>query len=95
MFTAVFFANIPFFIFQIVSSHIPPINLVGLAFAAVLLIVAFVDNFQLPKKFITRLMAVLYILFLVAWVWGRVENRLDKTFKTDGLKDYPEVRLGE
>ena len=47
IFTAVFFANVPFFIFQIIMVFFPPILLVGLAFTALLLIVAFVDNFQL------------------------------------------------
>lgn len=95
LFTTIFFANIPFFILQIASGVVPPINLIGLAGTAMLLVVGFVSNFQLPRKMVMRLIAALYIIFLGVWMYGRFETRADKTFKMDGMKDFPEVHLGE
>jgi len=96
LFTAVFFANIPFFIFQVISGFFPPILLVGLAFSALLLIVGFCENFQLPKVFVMRLVGIIYVLFLVtyglAW-WSTVKST--ERWHANQTEQAPEVKLGE
>ncbi|GIL17776.1 MAG: hypothetical protein BroJett040_15270 [Oligoflexia bacterium] len=94
LFTVVFFANIPFFIFQIISGYFPPISLVGLAFTGLLLIVGFVENFQVPRKLVIRLIAALYVVFFLIWLWGRLDTmKLDKQWRAE--ESAPEVRLGK
>ncbi len=94
LFTAVFFANVPFFIFQIVMGYFPPILLVGLAFTAILLIVAFVDNFQLPRKLVSRLIGGIYVIFVLTYLlaWYTTSHSTDHWHQT--LEDAPAVQLG-
>jgi hypothetical protein len=95
LFGTVFFANIPFFIFQIVSVHFSPVALVGLGFTALLLIVAFVDRYLLPKKIVIRLIGALYVMFFVIWIAGKIDgSRIDKSWKSERIQ-APEVKLGE
>jgi hypothetical protein len=95
LFGTVLFANIPFFIFQIVSVHFSPVALVGLGFTALLLIVAFVDRYLITKKIVIRLIGALYVLFFAIWVAGRIDgSRIDKSWKTERSM-APEVKLGE
>lgn len=96
LYTVVLFANVPFFILQIASDYLPPINLFGFAFAAMLLSIGLVENFQLPKKMVIRLLATLYILFLLVWGWGRLDSmKIEKSFKKDSSVEAPAVKLGE
>lgn len=95
LFATVFFANIPFFIFNIISSYVSPITLVGFAFSAFLLIVAFVDRHQLPKKIVIRIISTMYALILVLWILGRIDgSRADKAWRSQKL-EAPEVHLGQ
>jgi len=97
IFTAVFFANIPFFIFQTLSGVFPPISVIGLAFTALLLIVAFIENHQMPRRFIIRLIAAIYILFaaisLISYFQSRIQ--MSKFQSRDGFDRIPEVKLGD
>ena len=95
MFTLVFLANVPFFIFQILSPIVPIISLFGLAISGVLIGIGFMEHLQLEKKFVTRLIAGLFILFSLIWLWGHLDSsKIEKTFKS---KKYqaPEVKLGQ
>jgi len=96
LFTVVFFANVPFFIFQTISELFPPISLIGLAFTALLLIVAFVENFQLPRPFIAKLIAFIYLLFVVISIFTYVKSYLDfkETRRSSNDKKAPPVYLG-
>lgn len=78
LYTLLFFSNIPFFIFQIVSDLIPPITLIGLAFTGLLLIVGLVENFQLPKKHVLYLVAAIYLAFFIIWTSNRVKSYLSE-----------------
>lgn len=95
VFEVVFFANIPFFIFFILNTYFPPIIPIGLGFTSLLLIVGFVENLQIPKKFITRLVAGIYVLMLMTYIltWWKnfqiEENRKSQSYQV------PEVKLGE
>jgi len=72
LYLSIFFANIPFFVFQVISDYFPPILLIGLGFSALLLIVTFVANFKISRAFASRLIggvyAILVVLHLLAWV---------------------------
>ena len=91
--TVVLLANIPFFIFQIMSGLFPPITLFGLGFSALLLIVGLIDNFQLPRKFVIKLIAGIYVLFFIIYASSRI-NDLEWGKRNNSL-NAPEVKLGE
>ncbi len=95
LFATVFFANIPFFIFQIIAMYLSPISIIGLAFTAMLLIVAFVDRFLIPKKIVVRLIGALYVVFIAIWIGQKIEgSKMDRAWKTERIQ-APEVKLGE
>lgn len=96
MFTIVFFANIPHFIFQIASGFLPPVILVGLAFSAFLLVVGFVEHFQVQKRLVIRIIAALYAIFFVIWIVGRINSsRFENDWGSDIKMEAPEVELGK
>ena len=72
MFTLALFASIPFFIFQIASTLVPPITLIGFAFSAMLLAVGLSETFQLEKKRAVRLCVVLFAVVLIVWIGNRI-----------------------
>lgn len=90
----VFFANIPFFIFQMVSHWFPPISLVGLAFAGLILIVGFTENFKLDRKKVSRMVFGIYAIFLLLWVWSRFDAQEFES-ALERRMDAPEVILGQ
>lgn len=90
----IFFANIPFFIFSTVSHWFPPASLFGLAMAGFLMIVGLCENFQLQRRLVLRTVIGVYLLFLLVWIWGRmdamrVQSRMEKTIEA------PAVELGQ
>lgn len=90
----VFFANLPFFLFQMISSLIPPVSLIGLAFTSLLLIVGLVENFKLPRPLVSRVIAALYVVIFMVWIWGRWDSlQVESKFNSQKL-DAPEVHLG-
>lgn len=95
LFQTVLFANIPFFIFQVASLFLPLLTMLGMAFTALLLIVAFVERFQIPKRMVMRLILGLYVIFFLIWLWGRFDgSRIDKTWRREHI-EAPEVKLGQ
>lgn len=79
IFTLILFANIPFFIFQILSELIPPITLVGFSFTALLMAVGLTENFQMEKRRALRLVTILFAIVFIIWLWNRIDiSRLDK-----------------
>lgn len=71
IFTLVFFANIPFYLFEIGSELIPPITLIGFAFTAFILIVGLVSHFSLEKKIAIKMVGGIYALILILWMLNR------------------------
>lgn len=71
--TLIFFANIPFFIFQIMAYWFPPISLVGLAFTGLILITGFIEVFQLNRRLVIRTVVLVYALFALVWLWSRLD----------------------
>jgi hypothetical protein len=95
LFTVILFANIPQFIFQIISGFVPPITLVGMAFTALLLLVGLVKNFQLNRKLVIRIISSLYALFFAIWMWDRIQSsRMEKSWNLDH-QEAPAVELGK
>lgn len=94
LFTLLLFANIPYFIFQILSGLVPPITLVGLAFTGFLLIVGFVENFYLNKKLVIRIVAALYAVIFCMWMWEKITStQWDKSWRSETYQ-APPVELG-
>lgn len=73
IFTLIMLANIPFFVFQVGSEHIPPITLVGFAFTALLMAVGLTENFQMDKKRAIRLVTGLFAVVFILWLWNRID----------------------
>ncbi len=93
--TLVFFANLPFFVFQVLSGIVPPISLIGFAFTAVLLIVGLTENFLLPRQLVMRIIAGLYVAIFLVWIWGRWDSlQIERSWKSPSI-DAPEVQLGQ
>ena len=93
--TVVFFANLPFFIFQILSSLIPPISLIGFAFSSIILIQGLIENFGLPRKLVIRVISVIYLAVFLVWIWGRWDSlQIESGWRSERL-EAPEVKLGE
>ena len=96
LFQTVLFANIPFFIFQIAATYLPLLTMLGLAFTALLLIVAFVEKFSIAKKTVMSMILGLYVIFFIIWLMGRFDgSRIDKDWQKNRGSDAPEVKLGE
>jgi hypothetical protein len=96
LYLAVFFANIPFFIFHIISEFFPPLLLIGLGFSMLLLIVAFVANFRISRTFATRLLAGIYALMVLMnlYAWWQSARSMEN-FRDHSLDRAPEVHLGK
>lgn len=81
--------NIPYLIIHSLTSLLPPLTLIGLAFSALLLVVGLTENFSLEKKRAIKLVSVLYIMVFVVWLWEKVDTgRLSRTISTS----YEEVQ---
>jgi hypothetical protein len=63
---------VPYFLFHSVSPYLSPIDLVGFAFAGLLMIVGLVEQFGLERRTCSRLIGVLGIVFFVAWSIGQI-----------------------
>ncbi len=96
MFGLVLFASLPWFIFQILEYHMPPITILSVTFAALLLFIGFMENFQLDRKMALKMVASLYAFIFALWLWGQVSSnsRWDRSWSNDRL-DAPEVELGK
>lgn len=92
--TLIFFANVPYFIFQTISFWFPPVSLIGLAFTGLILITGLVDGFDLPRRLVARTVISLYLLFMLVWLLSRIdainfERSMDNELKA------PPVELGQ
>jgi hypothetical protein len=74
LFTLVIFSSLPFFIFQIASSLVPPVTLIGFAFSSMLLAVGLTENFLMEKRRAIRLVGVLFGVVVVMWIGNKVSQ---------------------
>jgi hypothetical protein len=97
LFTVILFASIPQYIFQIISGYVPPITYVGMAFAAYLLWVGFIENFQLDRKLMLRLIVALYAILFILTAWNQIRSspRWEKVMGSPDSYEAPEVELGK
>lgn len=74
-------ANVPFLILHSLTSLLPPLTLIGLAFSALLLVVGLTESFSLDRKRAIKLVSVLYVMVFVVWLWEKIDTRrLSRTF---------------
>ena len=65
---------IPYFLLHIFSGFIPPMDLLGFALTAALLIVGLVEQFDLERKIVLTLVGTLTALYCVAWSVAQVRS---------------------
>lgn len=86
LFNVLVICNIPFMVLHTISSLLPPILLVGFLITSLLLIVALVENFQAPKKYVIRLIGGLFGAYFIFWAINLVslvaDNEKLKTLAT-------------
>lgn len=92
--TIIFFANIPFFIFQTVAEYFPPISLIGLAFTGFILVTGFTVQFGLDRRFVIRIVSLVYAMFFIVWLWSRFDALRSEREFNETLR-APPVKLGE
>jgi Flp pilus assembly protein TadB len=70
--TLVLLASLPTNILTILLPVLPPINLVGILFTGLLIIVGLVDHFQIPRKPVMQMMGVLFVFYIFVWVGNMI-----------------------
>lgn len=94
--TVVFFSLIPFFILNIADDIFPVLKLFGLAFAGPLMVVGFVENLALNRRFVTKLVLGSLIALSVYIVFSMVKDSdWDFGNHTNSSNKAPEVELGK
>ena len=74
-------ANVPFLILHSLTSLLPPLTLLGLAFSALLLVVGLTESFSLDRNRAIKLVSALYVMVFIVWLWEKVDTRrLSRTF---------------
>lgn len=84
----VIFGSIPIMITSTVSYLLPPINLIGVVSAALLLFVGFCHEFMLPRERIKKLLAIFVLVYLVIWIAQLIQ--LTSRKETFRMKATPE-----
>jgi hypothetical protein len=99
IFTHLIFATLPAVLLSTVSYLLPPITILGSAIIGLLLLVGFVENFQLPKQAITKLMIGLFLVYFIIWIFSTISFQQKKDeFRMKALPeslDILEKELGE
>jgi hypothetical protein len=67
-YTIVALAYMPFLFLRLLSFLGPTVVLVGFAAMCLLLVVGLVENFDIPRQKVIRLILLLSVLFLIVWV---------------------------
>jgi len=75
IYTHLVFAQLPALVMLIVSPVLPPLVLLGPLAAGFLLLVGFSDNLGQDRRQTFRLLAALYGIFVVFWIFSSVSQR--------------------
>ena len=67
IFSLVLFSHIPFAIFHLASYFFPPSDLIGLGLSGLLMTIGLIENFEIEQKLASRLIIILYSVFLIYW----------------------------
>ncbi|MCX7977970.1 MAG: hypothetical protein N2578_03105, partial [Bdellovibrionaceae bacterium] len=70
--TLVYIANFIFLLFHIPAHYFPFADLIGLAFAAILLVVGLTENFALSRERSLRVIGVLFGMVVLIWLTEKV-----------------------
>lgn len=81
IFSLVVLSFVPYFIFLSISPFLPPITLLGFLFSAILLTIGLVEKFSFPKKTVIKVVGSLFIIYILIWVWDRVDTFMLTTKK--------------
>ncbi len=83
LYTLVFFANIPFYIFQTISDVVWVITPVAFAFTAFILVVGLVENFHMEKRRALRLIGIIFSLVILIWAWNKIDiGRMERAMSS-------------
>ncbi|MEO0335016.1 MAG: YIP1 family protein [Pseudomonadota bacterium] len=66
------FAALPAQALSTIVHYIPPVTLLGVAVAGMLLIVGFSANFGLPRKKLIKLMSGLFLVYALVWIGNSI-----------------------
>lgn len=72
LFIHIVFASIPLQLLSIISPLLPPVTLLGMLASAALLCVGFVDNFQLPKPKVLKLLGAILVVYALFWIFQAI-----------------------
>ena len=78
LFTTVVFASIPSLLVSIATPILPPIQLLGVVSTLFLLAVGFTENFQLPKRQVTKFLAGILLIYLIFWIFSSINFKKTK-----------------
>lgn len=95
LFITIFFAFLPFLVFQVFHEFFAPIDLLGFLFTAYLMFHGLQFNFAVPKGLALRLVVSLSLLFLLIWQKGRVDSDRFSTSEQESKVKIPEIKLGK
>lgn len=84
--TMVFLANTVFYLFHSIAGLLAIIDILGMLFTGVLLIVGLTDNFQMPRKHSIRLVGILLALIFSVWVFEKLhDSRISNSADTGAI----------
>lgn len=73
------FSSLPHLALYTLGGILPPINLIGLASAYILFLVGSVETFLIDRRWMTRVLAALYALSLLSWIYSSIQrSRLEQ-----------------
>jgi len=84
----VLFASVPLCIVSTIAFLLPPLILLGMAAGLMLLFVGFVDNYQIPRKPLSRILFTILAVHLV--YWGYQQFQVTSRHKSSHQRATPE-----
>ena len=73
-----FLAQLPILIVATMTPFLPPMALLGTAGSFFLLYIGLVEQFQVPKKLLARILLFFFVAYLLLWIWNLVEQNSSK-----------------
>jgi hypothetical protein len=67
-------AMLPFFLAHAVSGWLPPVDLIGFTFTALLLVVGLVEQFSLQKRVVVKLIGAIGVAFFLVWSVAQIRS---------------------
>jgi len=67
IFKIITISSVPFFLFRIIAAELPPIHLIGFASFCILFTVGMVENYQVPKHKMMKIMGAIFGIYFLYW----------------------------